>query len=140
MNEISWVLPLLLLPGVALLIVSTSARYTRLHDEVHALNHDGTVVSEQIVRHLLVRATYFRNALVSLYLCVAIFALTSIIGAVISLTLAESAAWVVFALTCGGVFFLIVAAGLLVREASLSLEIIREHFHHLIRENHEKFK
>ena len=40
--EITFVVPLALLPGVALLIVSTSARYAALHDEVHRLidRHD----------------------------------------------------------------------------------------------------
>jgi hypothetical protein len=32
---VSWNLPLVLLPGVALLISSTSVRYGILHDELH---------------------------------------------------------------------------------------------------------
>lgn len=31
----TWITPLLLMPGVALLILSTAVRYNRLHDEVH---------------------------------------------------------------------------------------------------------
>lgn len=30
-----WITPLLLMPGVALLILSTAVRYNRLHGEVH---------------------------------------------------------------------------------------------------------
>ncbi|MFQ5529602.1 MAG: hypothetical protein ACE5FP_04570 [Gemmatimonadota bacterium] len=37
-----WITPLLLMPGVGLLILSTAVRYNRLHDEVHdADRHDG---------------------------------------------------------------------------------------------------
>lgn len=47
-----WITPLLLMPGVALLILSTAVRYNRLHDEVHeaekrhvghAVIHDATL-------------------------------------------------------------------------------------------------
>ncbi len=34
-TEIIWLAPLLILPGIALLINSTSSRYATLHEEIH---------------------------------------------------------------------------------------------------------
>ena len=37
-----WLSPLLLLPGAGLLIMSTSQRFNRLHDEIHHIMEEGS--------------------------------------------------------------------------------------------------
>jgi len=79
-----WLSSLLLLPGVAMLILSTSFRLNRLHDEVHHQTEQQHSPSKEIIDHLLMRARYFRNALVLLYTSISIFAVAGIIGGLTS--------------------------------------------------------
>ena len=82
--EVVWLAPLLILPGIGLLIMSTSTRYSTLHDQIHHWldgGHDIAVIDQA---HLVTRATHFRNALVALYISIFIFVCArSLIGAVL---------------------------------------------------------
>lgn len=134
MTEISAILPLLLLPGVALLIVSTSTRYANLHEEIHRLqDHPHEILGD----HLQRRAYLFRNALVGLYLCVCVFALASLIGVILEL-LKFHPAWMIVALTSLGCIALLYAASQLVMESYLSLEVITHHIQDIGGNKHEK--
>lgn len=62
-STITWIMPLLLLPGVGLLLLSTSARFGQLHAEVHQLFDDPVLGSMDVIRHLLQRARLFRYVL-----------------------------------------------------------------------------
>ncbi|MDX1428910.1 MAG: DUF2721 domain-containing protein [Rhodothermales bacterium] len=119
-----WLTPLILLPGVGLLIVSTSNRYNRLHDEVHDMidHRHASVPMDQ----LLIRGRLFRNALVSLYCCVALFSLASLLG-VVAEELGAGSEWIVLTLLLLGILCLSVAAMLLIRESLLSFRIIESH-------------
>ncbi len=122
---LTWAAPLLILPGVGLLIMSTSARYARLHDELHFI-HDHEAGD---VGHLMRRALAFRNALVACYVAVTLLALS---GLVLGIGLATTDAHVIIeacgvALTMGGVLAVVIAATLLTREAFLSFEVLEEH-------------
>lgn len=121
-----WLTPLLLLPGVALMILSTSARYARIHDEFHHLLDEGGAHALPIADNLLVRSKYFRNALVSLYSSVALFSVAGLAGGFATLWLATTF-WIVVPLTCVGIIGVIYAAALLIQESRCSLEIIRLH-------------
>jgi hypothetical protein len=128
MSELGvWLSPLLLLPGTALLVASTSSRFNRIHDEIHHLVESGLGIGPALRSRLLKRAVLFRNALVCLYLSVSLFALAALLGGMTSSWPGLSLALLV-GLTCAGVVVLLAAASLLVREATLSLEILREHF------------
>jgi hypothetical protein len=121
--EVTFILPLILLPGVALLIVSTAARYGQLHDEVHrALDHAEAVERADLRQ----RARYFRDALVALYACVALFALASLSGVLFEV-LDRGPRPAVIGLTSIGIMSLLYAAYALIREALLSLDIIERH-------------
>ena len=61
-----WLTPLILLPGVALLIISTSARFEQIHNEFHRLLEHPDDHSKIVARNLVLRSTLFRNALVNL--------------------------------------------------------------------------
>lgn len=123
-----WITPLALLPGVALLVMSTAARFGQLHAEIHHhLDH------EHDHRHasgppgqLLERATLLRNALVSLYVAVALLAVASLTGGVALLWMAEVVVPVV-ALTSISVLCVAIAAYCLIQESRMLLGIIHAH-------------
>lgn len=122
-----WLSPLLLLPGAALLIMSTSARYARIHNEIHHLmDHDYTDHTERTIEHLHQRSKLFRNALVMLYLSVCLFASAGLLGAITS-GWANISYYLTIGLTALGIFFLSIAAYYLIRESMQSLEIIKAH-------------
>lgn len=126
---ISWMAPLLLLPGVALLLVSTATRYATLHTEsLHlAHDHDGERgVLPALATRLLARARRFRAAFESLYLSVTMLAMGGLLGAITELQGMLSAV-IVIVCTCLGFASLIIAALQLMREAALSLEALEGH-------------
>ncbi len=122
-----WLTPLILLPGVALLVLSTSIRYSRLHDEIHSAQHRAASHSVSVMSRLMHRATLFRNALVCLYASVVLFTAASLVGALIGLWGDLPVRAVVLTLASTGTMGVVAAAVLLVREAFESLEVIRDH-------------
>lgn len=126
MDTGAWLTPLVLLPGVALLVLSTSIRYGQIHEEFHHLAAEKAPNKDLAARALIHRATIFRNALVGLYASVAALALGSTVGGLASLWL-EDLLWVIQALTILGVLALVYSAIQLVRESVLSLRVLRRH-------------
>ncbi len=126
-NTEIWLTPLLLLPGVALLIMSTSTRYGQIHTELHHLlekPRDRLKVAS--ARLLAKRSTLFRNALVSLYLSVGLLSLAGLLGGLMDLW-KSAAIIIVWVLTCLAILCLLFAAVELIRESRLSLDIIQAH-------------
>ncbi len=128
-----WLSPLLLLPGAAMLILSTSFRLNRLHDEVHHQTEQQHSPSKEIIDHLLMRARYFRNALVLLYTSISIFAVAGIIGGLTS-GWDEVSKVLTLGLTIFGIICITAAAIILIKESSLALKIIESHTRKLIEE------
>jgi hypothetical protein len=120
-----WLTPLILLPGVALLIVSTSARFEQNHNEFHRLLEHPRDHSKIVARNLLVRSALLRNVLVSLYTSVGLFSLGSLLGGVVNVWRPNSL-WVVGGLTILGIGCLVYASVQLVRESLLCLQVTRE--------------
>ena len=133
MDAGAWLTPLVLLPGVAMLVMSTSARYGQIHQEFHHLVAENVQREDPHASSLLHQATLFRNALVVLYASVASLALGSMVGGLASLLSAESV-WLVQGLTVLGVLALVYSAVQLVRESVLSLHVLRRHREQLGRE------
>ncbi len=133
-GTVNWLMPLLLLPGVGLLLLSTSTRFGQLHAEVHQLFHEEDMDRAPIAQHLLHRARLFRNALTALYASAALFAVGSIAGALMSLLGQAASDWLVFLFAALGAALLVVATVLLVRESTLSLVIIEAHVEQLVGE------
>jgi len=122
----SWVTPLLLLPGVGLLLVSTSARYEALHEEIHRLLEEVGEQSRGCALHCLSRARLLRTAMVSLYGSAALLAASGLLGAVTHWWVGAShgSAWIVGV----GAFVLILwALIILLRESSVSLAVVESH-------------
>ena len=137
MESISiWLSPLLLMPGAGLMIMSTSARFAQLHNEMHhLLDHVQIHNSKLMVTadELLCRSILFRNALVSLYVSVAFLASGGLLGAITSYFFMDVSLYVIISLTGAGIACLILASFFLIKESIHSLDIIREH-HEIIAE------
>ncbi len=128
-----WLTPLVMLPGVALLVLSTSARYAQIHEEFHHLLTDDAARRRRTAVHLLARSVLFRNALTALYVSVGAFAVASLIGGVGSL-FSLNVEIIVAGMAFLGVTTLVYAAWELIRESAKSLEIIREHYREIMAE------
>ena len=115
-----WAGPLLLIPGVGLLVLSTAARFGELHHELHRHQSEGR---SRAVKHLCRRARLLHGALLSLYVSIAVLALSSLLG-----TLAdrwfESSKWIPEATTFLGVAAVSYAAIQLIRETKLLFSVI----------------
>lgn len=125
-----WLSPLLLMPGSGLLILSTSARYAQIHNEMHHLMdhvHAHSTRLKATADELLCRSILFRNALVFLYASVALLALGGLLGAITTYVLMDISVGVVISLTGAGIACLVLAAFFLIRESTHSLDIIKEH-------------
>lgn len=121
-----WLTPLILLPGVALLTVSTSARFGQIQAEFHRMLDHPAGDAQIVARNLVARAALFRDALVALYMSVGMFALGSLLGGVINLWRPESL-WLVGSVTILGIACIVFAALQLLRESLLCMRVIHEH-------------
>ncbi len=115
-----WAAPLLLIPGVGLLLLSTSVRFGQLHQEL--LRQIGEHHSHA-VRHLCQRARLIHSAMVSLYVSIAVLGFSSLLG-----TLANrwfpTLKWIPEAMTFVGVAIITYAAIQLIRESKLLITVI----------------
>lgn len=120
-----WLTPLILLPGVALLIMSTAARFGQVQEELHHLlshpDHQARIICHGLVK----RAAFYRNALASLYTSVGLFSLGSLLGGVVNFWQPKSL-WVVGGLTILGISCIVYASIQLLRESMLSLQVIED--------------
>lgn len=121
-----WITPLLLMPGVALLILSTAVRYNRLHDEVHETDKHDTGHAGIHDATLAFRARRFCNALVGLYVAVSLIALAALsgVGAVVGF---KAGFPVGIGLTGLSVVAILYSSMQLIREARRSLAVIEDH-------------
>ena len=105
-----WMAPILMIPGLALLTISTA---NRINAELLSLRARD-VFSESS------RLKYLRLALTSLYFGITVNAVAGLIGGVTSGS--EAIEVLAFALTCVGVLALVAAASLLVFEGTKRYE------------------
>ena len=120
-----WLTPIILLPGVALLTVSTANRSGQIQAEFHRLLDHPDSHAKIVARSLLLRARLYRDALASLYASVGLFTLGSLLGGVVNLWRPESL-WLVGGLTIAGIAAIVFSAVQLLRESLISLQVVRE--------------
>ena len=125
-EAVSWVTPLLILSGVGLLIMSTSARYEALHAEIHALLHDESAAAGTCATHTLSRARILRNALISLYGSAALLSASGLVAA-LAVWFGAAVPWIAWGLLLVGVGCIVAATLVLTHESALSLRIIQDH-------------
>ena len=106
--------PLLLIPGVGLLVLSTSARFRQLHEEFRRRRCEG---NSGAVKHICQRAHLMHSALVRF------LALSSLLGTIANRWFAPIV-WVPQAMTFIGVVFILYAAIQQIRESKLLITVI----------------
>ena len=115
-----WAAPLLLIPGVGLLLLSTSVRFGQLHQELLRQIREQ---HSHAVRHLCQRARLIHSAMVSLYVSIALLAFSSLFG-----TLANrwfpTLKWIPEVMTFVGVAIISYAVIQLIRESKLLITVI----------------
>lgn len=120
-----WLTPLILLPGVALLIMSTSARFWQIHEEFHRLLERPDDHAKIVSRQLLRRGILFRNALLCLYASVGLFSIGSLLGGFINLWMPRLL-WLVGGVTLIGIAALVFASVQLIRESLVCMNVITD--------------
>lgn len=106
----------MLVPGVALLVMSTSSRFAHVHSEIHNLaNHKHEKDIGKLARSLDKRSVIFNNALISLYLSITFLAKASLIGEIAVIWMGNIF-YIVVGLSCLGILCLVFASLQLIRE------------------------
>lgn len=95
-----WVAPVLMIPGLALLVISTANRYSQLL--LYSLNNPGASGLRRQLRDL-------RLALVLLYVGIAVHAVAGLLGGILSYS-AEVSQQLMLVLSCVGVACLVGAS------------------------------
>lgn len=115
--------PVILISGVGLLILSTTARLGQLEAEVNQTAPKSDGASRNLLRHLLLRARKFRLALMSLYASAAVLAGATLLGGALIL-FSSLAVLVTQLLTCLAVVGIFVALIALLIESRLAIEAL----------------
>lgn len=120
-------IPLTYIPGVALLIMSTSQRYINVNDIIRAFSPKECKIKADKYHRELRRAHLFRNSLIGLYLSVAFFSVGSLLAFLMdSWGIPESNAVLEIG-TILGVGAIVFSVFNLVTESVLTLDILRRH-------------
>jgi hypothetical protein len=125
-DAVSWATPLLVLPGVGLLLVSTSARYEAIHAEIHQLLDDPSEQAIGCTLHVVHRARILRLAMLSLYVSASLLAASGLIAA-LTVGFLGAVHWASWVLLVAGVSCVLIAVVTLTREAGISLAIVEAH-------------
>jgi len=127
MNALELLIPLTYIPGVGLLIMSTSQRYTAVNNTIHDFSDEECRVKSDRVKQELRRAHLFRNSLLCLYLSVTFFSLGSLIAFLTNSWGLETSKTVLEIATVLGVACIVFSVSTLAVESILSLDIIKRH-------------
>lgn len=124
-----WVSPVVLVSGVGLLILSTSARYGQIHAELreliraaHGESGFGGDSLDQLYKHLRTRTRLLLSALFGLYLSVGFLITGSLVGVLSALWSFSHIPVIVF--TCAGIVSVVYAALQLIRESRLFMHTV----------------
>ena len=78
---VSWILPVTIIPGVGMLILSTSARYIAVNNEVRMLVKEIKPHHKELASQVFRRARCLQQALFALYATITLFVLTGLLVA-----------------------------------------------------------
>jgi hypothetical protein len=123
----NWVIPLTLIPGIGMIILSTSHLSTSVSDEINTLlqkdNCDRSLIQIKISQLSLLNI-----ALVSLYISTAIFSVTGLIEGIFTLQNAMTNSAFQQTLLVTGVASLVIATFLLIAFSIRKVKIKRDQF------------
>jgi len=126
-NALELLIPLTYIPGVALLIMSTSQRYTNINSIIHEFSDEECRIKTDRVKQELRRAHLFRNSLLALYLSVAFFSLGSLVAFLVNRWGIATSTSVLEITTVIGVVCILFAVSNLAAESILTLDILKHH-------------
>lgn len=127
MDTLELLIPLTYIPGVALLLVSTTQRYTAVNNLIHEFSEEECVIQTDRVKQELRRAHLFRNSLLGLYLSVVFFSLGSLVAFLVNAWGITTSTTILEIATVIGVFCIVFAVSMLAMESILSLDILKRH-------------
>ena len=126
-NALELLIPLTYIPGVALLIMSTSQRYTNINGIIYQFSDEECRIKTDRVKQELRRAHLFRNSLLALYLSVAFFSLGSLVAFFVNRWGIATSTSILEIATVIGVVCLLFAVSKLAAESILTLDILKRH-------------
>lgn len=127
MNTLELLIPLTYIPGVALLLVSTTQRYTAVNNIIHDFSDEECMIQTDRVRQELRRAHLFRNSLLALYLSVVFFSLGSLVAFLVNSWGYTTSTAVLEIGTILGVACIVIAVLKLAAESILTFDILKRH-------------
>jgi hypothetical protein len=126
-NALELLIPLTYIPGVALLIMSTSQRYTNINGIIYQFSDEECRIKTDRVKQELRRAHLFRNSLLALYLSVAFFSLGSLVAFFVNRWGIATSTSILEIATVIGVVCILFAVSKLAAESILTLDILKRH-------------
>ncbi len=123
----SWILPITLIPGVALLMVSTSSLSIALSDEITRLINTTIDDDKEIIEKKISQLQVLSKAMIAFYISIASFALSAIISGF------KAAYWnstedIGSGFLSIGIIILLFGSGMLINYSVKAVKIKREQF------------
>jgi hypothetical protein len=123
----NWVIPLTLIPGIGMIILSTSHLSTSVSDEINTLLHRDSC-DRSLIQIKISQLSLLNIALVSLYISTAIFSVTGLIEGIFTLQNAMTNSAFQQTLLVTGVASLVIATFLLIAFSIRKVKIKRDRF------------
>lgn len=125
MENLELLIPLTYIPGVALLIMSTSQRYIHLNDIINGLSPEECSLQVEKVKQELRRAHLFRNSLLGFYLSVVFFSLGSLVAFLVNSWGIKTSKTILETASIAGVALIVFSVVNLSIESVLTLNILK---------------
>lgn len=127
MENLELLIPLTYIPGVALLIMSTSQRYINLDGIIKSHSPEECRLQAEKVKQELRRAHLFRNSLIGFYLSVVFFSLGSLVAFLVNSWGIETSKNILEVASIIGVALIVFSVLILSWESILTLNILKRH-------------
>ena len=120
-----WLIPLSLIPGIAILIISTSLKNNQARSEILQLimEKDDAARKSRMINNLK-RHLYFRNAFISFYVSIVFLVLASLIGTLTNKI--TNLNLLTMILICLAALCVVYASIQLILESSLATRVVKE--------------
>lgn len=126
MMEGSWIFPLTILPGIGMLIMSTTHWATALTNEI-SQSLENSRVSKSIIERKIEQLSLVNRTLVLLYICAGLCGVAGFFGALCQQNHFNGTIYMNVLLACA-IFILVIATCMLIRFAYRATKIKREQF------------
>jgi len=131
------IIPLTIIPGVALVLSSTAGRFNYVASEINKLYLSNVHECDYIIQKQLLRSRLFTNAIVSLYLSISFLLLSSFVGITSNSLLPKNynPEIILVVLFSIGIFFALLGVSILLYESFIIRKVIRRKIDHITERN-----